>query len=81
MAAGGHENVRGLDVAVNDTFLVGGIKSVRDLNTDFEECIHRERTSGNTVPERFTFEQLHHEEKLAFVFPDIVNRADVGVIQ
>jgi hypothetical protein len=60
---------------------VGGIERVGYLNADFEESVYRERTTGDAILERFSFKQLHHEEKLSFVFRDVVNGADVGVIQ
>jgi hypothetical protein len=32
------------------------------------------------VLERFAFEQLHHEKRLSLVFADIINGADMRVI-
>ncbi len=51
------------------------------LNTDFQESVHRERTPGDAVLECFTFEQFHHEEKFSFMFCDVVDGADIGMIQ
>ncbi len=41
LAARRHENVSGLDAAVDDAFFVRGVERVGDVNTDVEECIRR----------------------------------------
>ncbi len=66
---------------MNDAFLVGGVEGVGNLNSDVEKHIHRERPPGDTILERFAFEQFHHEEEFSFVFFDLVNRANIGMIQ
>ena len=33
------------------------------------------------MPERLAFQHLHGDETMAFVFVDVVNRADIGMIQ
>ena len=60
---------------------MGDIKSVGDLNTNVEDGVHRERTPGDAVLECFAFEQLHHKKCFPFKFLNVVNRADVGMIQ
>ncbi len=39
LAVLGDQNVGGLDVAVNDAFLVGGLQALRDLPADFERIL------------------------------------------
>src|SRR5579872_6551040 len=31
--------------------------------------------------ERYSFEKFHHDERLAFMLPDLMNGADVGMIE
>jgi hypothetical protein len=81
LAARGQEDVRGLDVAVHDAFLMGSIKCVGNLNADIEQRIQRERAPRHSLLERFTLEQFHYQEELPFVLLNVVNGADVGVIQ
>ncbi|HTF25681.1 MAG TPA: hypothetical protein VK937_17490 [Candidatus Limnocylindria bacterium] len=80
LPAVGDENVGGLNVAMNDAFLVRGIEGVRDLNRDVQERIRRKGASRHALLDGFTLEQLDHEEKPSFVFLNVVNRADVGVV-
>ena len=39
------------------------------------------RPCGDAVLQRLPLQELHHDEGLALVFIDVVNRADVGMIQ
>jgi hypothetical protein len=81
LAARGHENVCGLDIAMNDAFLVCGIQRVGDLHTDLEDGLDCKNAPGDTFLKRFALEQLHHDERLPIVFPNFVNGTDVRMIQ
>ncbi len=81
MAALDEKNICGLDVAVNDSLGVSRIEPVGDLNTDLQKFRDVDGLAGDTVLESLAFEQLHGDERAAFEFADIVNRADVGMIQ
>ena len=83
----GHEDVRWLDVAMNDALLVGGFQSVANLNGDVEQSLQRKlrpllagRFEVN-VPQRLALQQLHHEEGLPFVLSEFVDGADIGMVQ
>jgi len=54
---------------------------IGDLNREFEQFVCLERLSGNALLERFALPILHHDKGLALVLPNVVNRADVRVIQ
>ena len=81
LAALGDENIRGLDIAVNDAFGVRGFERVGDLDAEIEKLLGLERAAFDAMLERFAFEQLHGDERLAIVLANFVNRADVRMIQ
>ena len=77
----GDEDIGGLDVAVNDAGAVSGVERVGDFDADFEKAIEFERAAGDDVLESRTVEKLHGDEGAAVVFADVVDGADVGMIQ
>src|SRR5207244_12092338 len=81
MAAPGHEYVRRLDVTVNDTLGMSCLEPFRSLNGKVEELTHLERTVGDAVLQRCPFQKLHRDAGLGFMLPDLVNCADIGMIQ
>ena len=80
-AAFHQKNVRGFYVAMHDSLGVRGVEAVGDLNADLEELGNIHGLAGNAVFQGLAFEKFHGDEGAAFEFADIVNRADVGVIQ
>ena len=82
LAALGDENVGGLDIAMDDAFGVRGVERIGDLYAEIENFV--DRASGPVAMrclQRLAFKQLHGDEGLAFVLVDLVNGADVGMIQ
>jgi hypothetical protein len=78
---GRRHHVAGLEVAVDDTVLVGGRKGVGDLRSDLERLGQGERPLLQRLGERLAAQVLHHEERLALLLPDVVQRADGGVLE
>ena len=66
---------------MDDAFGMGGVESTGDLNSEFEQAREIERFSGDVVFESLAFEQFHGDEGTAFKFADIVDGANIGVIQ
>ncbi len=81
MPALGDENVGGLDVAMDDSFHMRRIESVRNLNPQLQHLLKRQRLAGNAVLQRLTVQELHHDVCLTVFFADVINRADVRVIE
>jgi hypothetical protein len=81
MAAGRDEDVRGFDIAMDDSLRVRRIECVRNLDAELDNAVELERMAFDEMFEGLTFEQLHHEELLSFVFADVVDRADVRMVQ
>src|SRR5215469_793036 len=80
MPAGRHKQVRWLDVSVNDTNRVNGIESVSDVSRKGQKDMSLERV-GDAFSQEHSLEQLHHDEGTSLMFPDVVNCANIWVIQ
>ena len=75
----GEEDVLGLEVAVDDSLLVGGGEGVGDLASDGECAAKREGAAGEERAERLTLEELGDGEVDAAGLADVVEGEDVGV--
>ena len=60
---------------------MGGVQGAGDLDTELQRLFERQRSPRNLVRERFALEVLHHEERRSLVLADVVNGADVRVIE
>ncbi len=91
-AIGGELDVGRFQVAVDDTFFVSGIETVRDLACDRQRFRDRKAVarpahrSRQTVRERFTFDELEDESAHARTWRtggllDPVDRADVRMVE
>ena len=81
VSALGDEDVGGLDIAMDDAFAMGGIEGVGDLDRQAEQHIHFQRTAGDAMLEGQAVQVLHGNEGLAILFANVVDGADVGVVQ
>src|SRR6516164_9271536 len=81
MAAVGYKNVGWLDIAVNDPFAMGCIQSICDLNTQRERCRDIKRLFGNALAKGLALEKFHHQERMAGGFSDIIDGADIGMVE
>jgi hypothetical protein len=75
------EHVRGLDIAMNDALAVRGIEGVRELAAGIQDLFERKRAVLNAPAQRLALEELHRDEVPAFVDADVIDRADVRMVQ
>lgn len=81
VAARGDEDVRGLDVAMNDAAGMGGVERVGDVDRNVEERVELQRTCGDEVFESLAFEIFHDDEGMAILRADFVDGADIRMIE
>src|SRR5262249_14243965 len=76
-----HIDVCGLDITMNDVRAVCGIERISDSDGDLQQRLQLYRSAADALLESLSFEQLHRDEVPALMFADVVNRADVRMIQ
>ena len=81
MAAFGDEQVRGLDVPMHNTCRVCRIEGVRDLDGEREDLLDLHGTSADPVLQGHAIQILHGDERLPMILVNLVNRADVRMIE
>src|SRR4029077_4464202 len=75
----GQEDVRRLDVAVDDALVMRGLEPVTDLKSDGEEFCEGKALgmrAREAVMQGIAVQQLHHDERLPLILFDLVDRAD-----
>ena len=77
----GDEDIRWLDVAVHDALFVRCFESLGDVYRDFEHAIDRKRAFLKQLFQRFAIQELHRDEGTATFFGDLVDGANVGMVQ
>jgi hypothetical protein len=80
MTAAGYEDIRRLDVAMNNLFGMGSIQSISNFNAQVQQSPITEPLS-DMVFERGAIQKLHSDKRLVFVCSDLIDGADIGVVQ
>ena len=66
---------------MDDAGGVRGVERIGDLHGEVEQRVDRQRRAVDAVAQRLAVEQLHDEERQIAVPADVVERADVRVVQ
>src|ERR1700687_297864 len=66
---------------MNDGLCVSSLKGICHLMTEFGHSFNLQRPARNTMLECLSFEKLHDNETLAVVFVNVINGADMRMIQ
>ena len=77
----GDEDVRGLDIPVDDVFRMCRVESVGDLDAQIEHRPDLQRLASDQVPKGLSLEELHSNQSSAIDLIDFVNGADIRVIE
>src|SRR5882762_2346340 len=75
------KNVGGLDVTMNDAFVVSGIERIGNLDGNGDNTVGIQGACGYQIFQRYAIQVLHGDEGMAFVAPNFVDGADIGVIK
>ena len=81
VAIGRHHGVGGLQVPVNDRFLVSGVERLGDLQRGRERLFQRKGTGPQLVRERLALDELEDEIVHAVDLFESVNGGDVGMVE
>jgi hypothetical protein len=74
-------HVGGLEVAMDNALLVGGLQPLGDLERDLERLVDRHQASLQPLAQGFTDRQLHDQKALAVVLLEAVEGGDVLVAE
>ena len=66
---------------MNDALGMRRFHRIRQLNSDIENFRRAKRSAVDSFLERLAVEVFHHDKRPSFVLADIVNRADLWMIQ
>ncbi len=72
------EDVRRLDVAMDDAGGMRGVQRVGNLDPCAEPRIYTERAGGEPILQRRTLQVLHDDERKPVLLADVMDGADVG---
>ena len=81
MAVFGNKNISRLDVAMNDSLSMGSDESVSNVDGNVEEWFQLQRLTSNPLLQAFPFQLLHHDEGVTVVVLNLINGANVGMVQ
>jgi hypothetical protein len=81
MAALGHKDIGGLNVAVDDPFGMCGVQCVGNFNRQTDQEVALKGLSVDTMLQCRTVQKLHGDEWLAVFLADFIDGADVGMVQ
>jgi hypothetical protein len=66
---------------MNDAFAVRRVERVGDFDPEIEQLLGFQRSAERQLAKSLAFQILHRDERLFLVLPDLVNGANVRVIQ
>src|SRR5262245_54606698 len=68
------ENIRRLDVAMDDALRMRSVERIGELNGDVEQVLDFQRSAVDAIAEALAFERLHHDVRRAVIVADIEDR-------
>src|SRR5262249_49327129 len=81
LASRRYKNIGRLEIAVQKPGSVCRIQRIRNLDAEVQQKTDFERVSGNLLIQRLSLQQLHRYKLSSLVLVNLIDRADVGMIQ
>ena len=75
------ENICGLDVSMNNSLAVSRVERVSNLDSQVEHLFQRNGLACDAVFQGLAFQKLHGDEGRAVLLVNLVDGANVGMIQ
>src|SRR6202043_1601578 len=69
------------DVAMNDALGVSRIERPGDVNCELEQLVRGQRPAQDALTQSHPFQQFHHDEILTVLLADLVDGADVRMVE
>ncbi len=66
---------------MNDPSVVGGTQSIRNRDGHFEQFLNCQAATCHALLEGLAFQPFHRDERCAFGLADVIDSADVGMVQ
>ena len=79
--ARGDEDIGGFDVAVDDARAVRRVERVGHLDAHIQHRVQAQRAPTEAILQRRALQVLHGDERSPVLFADVVDGADVGVVE
>src|SRR5207249_8328997 len=73
LAAPGYEDIRRLNIPVNDAFAMSGVEPLGDLDSQVHQTLHLQGPGFDQMLEGLAVHELHDDKVLPVFFTDIVN--------
>ncbi len=77
----GHKDIGRLDVAVDNAFCVRSVQSIGNLDSERQHHLDVQWFAGDPVLQCHAVQKLHGNESLTIFLTDVVNRANILMIQ
>ncbi len=77
----GHENIRRLDVAVNNSLGMRRIQRIANIQSDLQKAMQLYRFARRSVLQSDAIEKLHDDERLVLIIVDLMDGADIGMVE
>ena len=58
-----------------------GVEGIRNVHSDIQHQLVRHRAVADSMFQRLSFQELHHDELLALELADVVDCADVRMVE
>ncbi len=81
LAFGCEHDIGRLDIPMDDSFAMRFRQSFSDLESDVKDLINPECPLGDLRLEASPFDKGHGDIRLAVLLPDLIDSADVGMVQ